>query len=68
MVGVCVSVAPRSGLVFQAPVSGGVVDTFSEIKAALVKATGDDAGWTWHDFRRSFATALGEASIPKDKR
>ena len=28
----------RSGLVFPAPVSGGVVDTFSDIKAALVKA------------------------------
>jgi integrase len=23
------------------------------------------AGWTWHDFRRSFATALGEAGIPE---
>jgi integrase len=22
-------------------------------------------GWTWHDFRRSFATALGEAGIPE---
>ena len=22
-----------------------------------------DHGWTWHDFRRSFATALGEAGI-----
>ena len=28
------------------------------------EATGLD-GWTWHDFRRSFATALGEASIPE---
>ena len=65
---------PRSGLVFPAPVSGGVVDTFSDIKAALVKQTGSKAGstevaqltgWTWHDFRRSFATALGEAGIPE---
>jgi len=65
---------PRSGLVFPAPVSGGAVDTFTAIKAALVKATGlQDGeegppaldGWTWHDFRRSFATALGEASIPE---
>ena len=66
---------PRSGLVFPAPLSGGVVDTFSTFKAALVKATGQHdgedehtvelAGWTWHDFRRSFATALGEASIPE---
>jgi hypothetical protein len=56
-------------LVFPAPVSCGVVDTFSDIKAALVTATGSKeceaesaqlAGWTWYDFRRSFATALGE--------
>ena len=61
------------GLVFPAPVSGGAVDTFSDIKAALVEATklgeGEQGseldGWTWHDFRRSFATALGEASIPE---
>ena len=50
---------------------GGVVDTFSDIKAALIEATklGEQAselnGWTWHDFRRSFATALGEAGIPE---
>ncbi len=61
------------GLVFPAPKSGGVVDTFSDIKAALVDAAkpqeGDEGaaltGWTWHDFRRSFATALGEARIPE---
>lgn len=65
---------PRSGLVFPAPVSGRVVDTFSDLRLALVKATGqigDDVeadeltGWTWHDFRRSFASALGEAAIPE---
>ena len=49
------------------------MDTFSSIKVALVKATGrhdgedeqtvELAGWTWHDFRRSFASALGEASF-----
>ncbi len=64
-----------TGLVFPAPLSGGVVDTFTAIKAALVEATAaqdDEAdetsaltGWTWHDFRRSFATALGEAGIPE---
>jgi hypothetical protein len=66
--------APRSGLAFPAPISKGVVDTFSDIKAALVTGTGPKdgnvetaplTGWTWHDFRRSFATALGEAGIPK---
>jgi integrase len=61
------------GLVFPAPRSGKPVDTFSDIKVALTDASrshddnGDKAiaGWTWHDFRRSFATALGEAGIPE---
>ena len=62
------------GFVFPAPVSGGVVETFTDIKSALIKKTGPKdgeegppplAGWTWHDFRRSFATALGEAGIPE---
>ncbi len=52
------------GLIFPAPKSGKVVDTFTELKATLAKAS-DLAGWTWHDFRRSFATALGEAGIPE---
>jgi integrase len=52
------------GLVFPAPTSGRAVDTFSDIKTELEEITGL-SGWTWHDFRRSFATALGEASIPE---
>ncbi|MDR3529794.1 MAG: integrase arm-type DNA-binding domain-containing protein [Rhodopila sp.] len=52
------------GLVFPAPVSGRPVDTFSDLKTELDKAAELD-GWTWHDFRRSFATVLGEASIPE---
>jgi len=52
------------GLVFPAPASGKPVDTFSDIKGAMVEAAALD-GWTWHDFRRSFATALGEAGIPE---
>ncbi|WP_158920656.1 tyrosine-type recombinase/integrase [Acidisphaera sp. S103] len=62
---------PRSGLVFPAPRSGKKIDTFSKIKVALTAATrsddNDDAltGWNWHDFRRSFASALGEAGIPE---
>lgn len=63
----------KAGLVFPAPRSGKPVDTFTDIKAAIVAATKSadgerDAaldGWTWHDFRRSFATALGEAAIPE---
>ena len=54
--------APPSGLVFPAPKSGGVIDTFSDMKAALVAASGLN-GWRWHDLRRSFATALGEAGV-----
>jgi integrase len=63
---------PRSGLVFPAPLSGKPVDTFSDMHAELVAATKQDRedgaaldGWIWHDFRRSFATALGEAGIPE---
>ena len=50
------------GLVFPAPVSGGVMDTFTDIKQSMADAAAL-TGWTWHDFRRSFATALGEAGI-----
>lgn len=66
---------PLQGLVFPAPVSGEKIDTFSKLKAALTEATAPEegekdgpyavTGWTWHDFRRSFATALGEAGIPE---
>lgn len=56
--------APRAGLVFPAPISGRAVDTFSDIKRELAKSAGS-TGWTWHDFRRSFASALGEAGIPE---
>jgi integrase len=62
--------APASGLVFPAPRSGRKIDTFTDIRADLVHATKAAdapalAGWTWHDFRRSFASALGEAGIPE---
>jgi integrase len=50
------------GLVFPAPESKREVDTFSDIKSEIETASGVK-GWTWHDFRRSFATALGEAGI-----
>jgi integrase len=58
------------GLVFPAPKSGDVLNTFSDLKSTLTDLTeGDDGaavtGWTWHDMRRSFATALGEAGIPE---
>jgi integrase len=51
-----------SGLVFPAPISGDVVKTFNDMKLALGRTTGL-RGWTWHDMRRSFATALGEVGV-----
>lgn len=71
---------PTSGLVFPAPLSGKPVDTFSDMKerigravaVALVReaeATGEPPAvlpsWRWHDFRRSFVTALAEAGVPE---
>jgi hypothetical protein len=58
------------GLVFPAPKSGDVLNTFSDLKSTLTDLTKSDdgaavTGWTWHDMRRSFATALGEAGIPE---
>lgn len=52
------------GLVFPAPESGNALNTFSRLKARLSTAAAL-TGWTWHDFRGSFATALGEAGIPE---
>jgi integrase len=50
------------GLVFPAPISGRAIGTFSQLKRKLDVAA-EMTGWTWHDFRRSFATALGEAGV-----
>ncbi len=50
------------GLVFPAPESGKALDTFTRLKTTLSEKA-QITEWTWHDFRRSFATALGEASI-----
>jgi integrase len=55
---------PAAGLVFSAPMSGAVLNSFTDIKVALAEKA-RLTGWTWHDFRRSFATALGEAGIPE---
>jgi integrase len=55
---------PKVGLVFPAPRSGKAIDTFTDMKAALAKATGL-TDWWWHDVRRSFSTTLGEAGIPE---
>jgi integrase len=54
---------PASGLVFPAPRSGKAVDTFSDFKEALNKQLPNLSDWRFHDLRRTFATALGEAGI-----
>jgi integrase len=55
---------PKTGLVFPSPRSHGAVTTFNELKLALSEKA-RISEWSWHDFRRSFATALGEAGIPE---
>ena len=55
---------PKDGLVFPAPRSKKPVDTFSDIKTAIDKKSGL-TGWRWHDFRRSFASVLGEEGLPE---
>jgi len=54
---------PRSGLVFPAPRSRKIVDTFGDIKANLDELLPNLLDWRFHDLRRTFATALGEAGI-----
>lgn len=53
---------PRAGLVFPSPKAGKAMDTFTDMKAAVDRQAGL-TGWRWHDFRRSFATTLGEAGV-----
>ena len=55
---------PTAGLVFPSPKTGTALQTFSDMKEALDAASGL-TGWRWHDFRRSFATALAEAGTPE---
>jgi integrase len=54
---------PNSGLVFAAPRSSKSITTFSALRRRLGKAAPDLVGWRFHDMRRSFATALGEAGV-----
>jgi integrase len=56
---------PKSGLVFPAPRSGKAIDTFTDIKAALLKAVPDLPEWRLHDMRRSFVSSLAKAGIPE---
>jgi integrase len=53
---------PTTGIVFPAPRSRRVMIAFQKLKLTLGEKAGV-TGWSWHDFRRSFATALGEAGV-----
>lgn len=55
---------PRRGLVFAAPESGKAIDTFSDMKETVDESAGIK-DWRWHDFRRAFASALGEEGLPE---
>ena len=52
------------GLVFPSPRMAGPIVNFDAIKAALSQVAGL-SGWNFHDNRRSFASALGEAGVPE---
>ena len=54
---------PADGLVFPAPRSGKAINTFSDIKEVLNEQIPELADWRFHDLRRTFATALGEAGV-----
>ncbi|WP_167668255.1 tyrosine-type recombinase/integrase [Roseomonas gilardii] len=53
---------PSDGLVFPSPKSGKPIATWSDMKKAMDAASGL-TGWRWHDFRRSFVTALAENGV-----
>jgi integrase len=55
--------SPQKGLVFPSPRTGSAVQTFSDIRMYLSDAAPEVPVWRFHDFRRSFATTLGEMGI-----
>ncbi|WP_198371139.1 tyrosine-type recombinase/integrase [Roseomonas rosulenta] len=55
---------PVFGLVFPAPISGKPIGVFSDMQTAF-EVEANVKGWRWQDFRRSFATALGEIGLPE---
>lgn len=54
---------PKSGLVFPGPRAGQPIKTFTDLKEKISAAAPDVKGWTYHDFRRGFVTALGESGV-----
>ncbi len=55
---------PPKGLVFPAPQSSGPIVRWTWMKTEIGTAAGFTA-WTWHDFRRSFASIMAENGIPE---
>jgi integrase len=54
---------PDSGLVFPGPRAGQPIKTFTDLKKKISAAAPKVKGWTYHDFRRGFVTALGERGL-----
>lgn len=54
---------PAAGPVFP-PARGAAVGAWSDMRARLAKASGV-TGWSWHDFRRSFASLMAERGVPE---
>jgi integrase len=55
---------PKTGLVFPGERSGTRFQGFTRLKERLSAFAGV-RDWSWHDFRRSFASTLGEAGEPE---
>jgi integrase len=53
---------PTSGLAFPSPRAGNEVSAWTGMKADMGEAAGFRA-WTWHDFRRSFASLMAERGV-----
>lgn len=53
---------PACGLAFPSPRAGNEVSTWTAMKAEMAAAARFNA-WTWHDFRRSFASIMAERGV-----
>lgn len=53
---------PTSGPAFPSPRAGNEVTAWTGMKAEMSEAAGFRA-WTWHDFRRSFASLMAERGV-----
>ncbi|MBX9748634.1 MAG: integrase arm-type DNA-binding domain-containing protein [Roseococcus sp.] len=56
---------PSEGLVFPSSVPGRVLDRWTDMRETMSTAAGGFTAWTWHDFRRSFASIMAERGIPE---